>query len=520
LKEREKEYGQFEDVDESLDVNHLWLCEIATGETVKLVDRKNLHIYSMNWSPDSTKIAFSAAPDPRVESYEKSDIYIVNVSDKDIRTLIKQIGPDSFPLWSPDGENIAFMSKIGKEDYFLNSYICTIPVQGGSIRCLTRDFDEEPELLAWKKNGIYFTAYQGMSKPIFQIHPATKTITQISKGDGMVVWMSSFSEDGSTMAFVFFDAKHSPEIYFSEVEKFSPKKLTDFSIQLKDWTMSTKEPIKWKSRDGTGITGVLIKPADFDPNKKYPLLVVIHGGPTLISVPQYLDYQNSLWYPIEQWAAKGAVILEPNYRGSQGFGEAFRKLNYRNLGIGDYWDVISGVDHLISLGFVDKNRVGAMGWSQGGYISAYIATYSDRFKAVSVGAGISDWITYYVNTDIPPFTRFYLGATPWDDEEIYRKTSPMTYINNAKTPTLIQHCDYDKRVPIPNAFKLYRGLKDKGIPVKFIIYKGFGHVVTKPKETLAVLTHNFEWFNKYIWGEEPSENDAKEKKTKKILETQ
>ena len=134
------------------------------------------------------------------------------------------------------------------------------------------------------------------------------------------------------------------------------------------------------------------------------------------------------YYPVERFAAKGALILKPNYRGSAGYGEKFRALNVRNLGVGDYDDVITGVDSLIAKGIVDKDRVGAMGWSQGGYISAFITCYSDRFKAVSVGAGISDWMTYYVNTDIHPFTRQYLKATPWDDPEIYRKTSPITYV--------------------------------------------------------------------------------------------
>ncbi len=201
------------------------------------------------------------------------------------------------------------------------------------------------------------------------------------------------------------------------------------------------------------------------------------------------------------FAAKGAVILRPNYRGSAGYGEKFRSLNVRNLGLGDADDVISGVDAVIAKGYIDRDRVGSMGWSQGGYISAFLTTYSDRFKAVSVGAGISDWMTYYVNTDIHPFTRNYLKATPWQDPEIYRKTSPITYINQAKTPTLIQHGELDKRVPIPNGYELYQGLKDRGVPVKMIVYKGFGHAINKPKQQRAVMEHNYEWFSQWIWGE-------------------
>jgi len=240
-------------------------------------------------------------------------------------------------------------------------------------------------------------------------------------------------------------------------------------------------------------------PADFDATRKYPLLVVIHGGPTGVDRPTMSDDR---YYPVERFAAKGAVILKPNYRGSAGYGEKFRALNVRNLGLGDYDDVISGVDMLIGRGMVDKDRVGAMGWSQGGYISAFITCYSDRFKAVSVGAGISDWMTYYVNTDIHAFTRQYLKGTPWDDPEIYRKTSPITYVNRAQTPTLIQHGDQDRRVPPPNAFELFQALQDRKVPAKLVLYKGFGHPINKPKQQRAVMEHNYQWFSKYIWGED------------------
>jgi dipeptidyl aminopeptidase/acylaminoacyl peptidase len=257
--------------------------------------------------------------------------------------------------------------------------------------------------------------------------------------------------------------------------------------------------ISWKSRDGAVIEGVFIKPKNFDARKKYPLLVVIHGGPTGIDFPEPTP---TYVYPIVQWVEKGAVVLRVNYRGSAGYGEKFRSLNVRNLGVGDMWDVISGVDFLASKGFIDTSKMGAMGWSQGGYISAFLATNTNRFKAISVGAGISNWVTYYVNTDITPFTRQYLQATPWNDMNVYLKTSPMTNINKASTPTLIQHGEFDKRVPIPNAYELYRGLQDSGVPSKLIVYKGFGHGINKPKERLAAIWHNWQWFNKYIFGEE------------------
>ncbi|MEZ4901000.1 MAG: prolyl oligopeptidase family serine peptidase [Spirosomataceae bacterium] len=209
------------------------------------------------------------------------------------------------------------------------------------------------------------------------------------------------------------------------------------------------------------------------------------------------------YYPIEQFVNKGALVLRPNYRGSAGYGSAFRALNVRNLGVGDYADVISGVDFLIAKGWVNKDKVGAMGWSQGGYISAFITTFSNRFKATSVGAGISNWATYYQNTDITPFTRQYLKGTPWNDPEIYQKTSPISYIKTAQTPTLIQHGELDKRVPIANAYELRLALEDNNVPVKMVVYKGFGHGITKPKQMLQVMEENLHWFGKWIFGEEP-----------------
>jgi dienelactone hydrolase len=279
------------------------------------------------------------------------------------------------------------------------------------------------------------------------------------------------------------------------------KKLTAMGEQTKGFSLARREVISWKAADGTTIEGVLSKPADFDAKKKYPLLVVIHGGPT--GVDQPIVYADR-YYPVERFVAKGALVLRPNYRGSAGYGGKFRALNVRNLGVGDYADVISGVDTLIAKGWVDKDRVGSMGWSQGGYISAFITASSDRFKAVSVGAGISDWLTYYANTDITPFTEQYLHATPWDDPEIYKKTSPISYIAKAKTPTLIQHGENDRRVPITNAYELRQALEDRGVPVKMVVYKGFGHGINKPKQQRAVMEENEKWFARYIWGEIPA----------------
>lgn len=508
-KDRKEKYGEFEVVQDDYTFTHLWMIDAPAEikdkkpEPQRLTEGSRFSINAFSWSPDSTRIAFSAQKDPDLSSSGTSDIYVLSVADKDIKRIVDTKGPDGNPVWSPDGRQIAYQTANGREFfYYSNSYIAVVAADRGTPNVLTEGFDESPALLEWSRDGIYFGALQRTSSQLFKLDPLTKRVEQVSGPAGFGSFGFSFTADFKQVAFVGAAANEYPEVFVSAVKPFQPRKLTAMGDQLRGFRLATREVIAWKSTDGTQIEGVLIKPAGFDPSKKYPLLVVIHGGPTGVDSPVV---RGDRYYPIEMFAAKGALILRPNYRGSAGYGEKFRSLNVRNLGVGDYWDVISGVDHLIAQGLVDRDRVAAMGWSQGGYISAFITCSSDRFKAVSVGAGISDWMTYYVNTDIHPFTRQYLKATPWDDLAIYQKTSPITYVTKAKTPTLIQHGELDKRVPIPNAYELRQALEDRGVPVKMIVYKGFGHGIDKPKQQRAVMEHNYEWFSQWIWGEKPAQ---------------
>ena len=382
--------------------------------------------------------------------------------------------------------------------YYSNTRLFKINVDGSNIKELASEFDEDLSGISWNEKGIFCTAYQKTVRHLFRIDPVEGSCTAVLTTPARI-YGYSFSKNGNDIAFYGNNDNSLNEIYKSPYPNFNAKQITNFSKNIADWKISKSEVISWKSKDGATIEGILHKPQNYDPNKKYPLMVVIHGGPTGISVPSPAP---AYVYPMLQWLDKGALILQPNYRGSAGYGADFRKLNVKNLGVGDAWDVLSGVEYLEKEGIIDNEKVASMGWSQGGYISAFLTTNSNKFKAICVGAGISNWMTYYVNTDIHPFTRQYLKATPWSDKSIYEKTSPMTNIKNASTPTLIQHGEFDKRVPIANAFELFQGLQDVGVETKLIVYKGFGHGITKPKERLAAMWHNWQWFGKYIWGEE------------------
>ena len=514
MKDRKEKYGEYSVVHGDYQMTHLWIIEFSSGsapaEPKRLTEGDKFSVGDFSWSPDGTRIAFSAQKDPDLISLDSADLYVVRLSDKTIKKIVSTPGPDRNPKWSPDGKKIAFETAAASRYFFYtNSKIGVVSPDGGAMQILTDSFDEDPSLVGWGPDGIYFAAVQKTAAHLFRLNPATGAVERVSAPDSIDAFSFSFSHDYKVAAYRAALENQYAEIYTTSMAGWQGKKLTAMGDQAKSFKLARREVISWKSADGTAIEGILYTPPDFDPKKKYPLLVVIHGGPT--GVDQPIVYADR-YYPVERFVAKGALVLRPNYRGSAGYGEKFRALNVRNLGIGDYADVISGVDALIAKGSVDKDRVGSMGWSQGGYISAYITTFSDRFKAVSVGAGISDWTTYYVNTDITPFTRQYLHATPWDDPEIYWKTSPISNIAKARTPTLIQHGENDRRVPIPNAYELRQALEDRGIPVKMVVYKGFGHGITKPKQQRAVMEENEKWFAQYIWGEKTEEPKATEPK--------
>lgn len=499
MKARKKQYGGFAVEDAEFRMNHLWVISVdGEGEARRLTEGNDFTVGSFYWSPDGKRIAFDHRPEPTPQASGMSDISIVEVESGEVSSLVTIDGGDYAPIWSPDGEWIVFSSMLQDSAFYRNRELVKIPATGGDPVILTREFDENPLLITWNRDGIWFGASQRTRTHIYRLDPENQAIEAVFSSPELI-WQVNFSADGSSVALYGQDAHTLGEIYRSPVRPFEPERVTNMTEQVAGWPLGTREVIEWTSRDGTPIEGVLFKPADYDPGQRYPLLVVIHGGPTATSRPALVI---SYVYPITQWLADGAVILMPNYRGSAGYGEEFRSLNVRNLGVGDAWDVLSGVEYLVQQGIADPDRMGAMGWSQGGYISAFLTTTSDVFKAISVGAGISNWMTYYVNTDIHRFTRTYLKGTPWDDPEVYAKTSPMTYINDAMTPTLIQHGEFDRRVPIPNAYELYQGLQDVGVETRLIVYKGFGHGISNPKEQLAARWHNYQWFARYLWGKE------------------
>lgn len=524
-KEREKRYGAFETNEREYTLSHLWQIDFKpdapetwerpcyeTADSLRAragciecpratrLTGGRFTVMSFVVSPDGSTVAFGHQPDPLANTFLRSDISLIDLVSKKITPLITNASSDALEDWSPDSKSVLYITNLADttSNFYVNSKLFVIDVPSKKTRQLAVDLDEDVAGFTWNATGIYTSQWNKTKRPVYRIDPATGKYGMLGNLPEQVYGMS-FSKKGDRFAFTGRNGNQLTEVFVTPTVSPRPLQLTSMTGQIAGWKTAQSEVISWKSKDGAMIEGVLHKPKDYDPSRKYPLMVIIHGGPTAIDTPYPAP---GYVYPILQWLNKGCLVLRPNYRGSAGYGEAFRALNVKNLGIGDTWDVLAGIDFLDSKGLIDKSKMGCMGWSQGGYISAFLTTNTDIFKAISVGAGISNWTTYYVGTDIHLFTRQYLKSTPWADEAIYKKTSPMTTIAQAKTPTLIQHGEFDKRVPISNAYELLQGLRDQGVDSELIIYKGFGHGISKPKERLAATWHNWQWFNKYIWNEE------------------
>ncbi len=521
MKARKKDYGDWRVESETAPPVHLWVMDVskalstengaklpgdsaATGADAAfrpLTPGASYTVEGFRWSPDGSRIAFAHQPDGRVPSFTHRDLSVVDVATDSIRTLVKRPGLDGGPVWSPDGHWIAFSTGAGDSAYYTTDEIAKVRASGGEPELLTGSYDSNADPVAWLADGLVVQGWREGQSVLYRMDPDSKRMTEIT--DAPRAFRSvEYTHDGAWAAFVGATPTELSEVYLTRGNDWKPRKLTDMTAQVHGWPLGTERDITWKSKDGATVHGVLITPPGFDSTRRHPLVVRIHGGPTGIDLPILSSQVESYVYPLTQWIARGAVVLLPNYRGSLGYGQAFEKLNVGNLGVGDAWDVMSGVQALIDRGIANPDSMVAMGWSEGGYISAFLTTTTHRFKAISVGAGISDWMTYYVNTDIHPFTISYLGGTPWDLPKVYAKTSPITYIKQANTPTLIQHDDGDPRVPPPNGFELYQGLKDEGVPVKFILYHADSHGVPTPKQRLAATWHNWAWVAKWLYGED------------------
>lgn len=500
---RKERYGAYTVVRGDGGYRHLWRIALddtglPEGEPEQLTNGRAFSIVDYTLSPDGGRIAFSTWPSPRLVDLLKGRLYLMPAAGGEPALLDDSPGYKSAPVWRADMGAVAYTNGEGFAEY---SDIVIRPLDGAPARVIDMTV-HDPSLLWFEGDVLRYSASERTDRALFERDLRRDRTRRLSR-DGDYVFLPSVSRDGSAFA-----ARLASRTGLEEVALLAGKGrkrqiLSDFSAQLDGIDLPAQDLIRWNGDDGLEIEAVLTRPAGFEEGRAYPLYVLTHGGPTGTDRPLAAASPRSIYAP-EVLAAEGggALVLQVNYRGSAGYGEAFQTSNRRNLGLGPARDIIAGVTKLIADGLVDENRIACLGWSQGGHISAMLSTYSTLCTAAIMGAGISDWRTYYYNTDITQFTTQYFRATPLEDDAVYAKTSPVTYIDGAETPVLIQHGENDRRVPIANAYQFRQLLRDKGVPADMVVYAGMGHGPRKPKTRRAIAEHALLWMRHHLFGAE------------------
>ncbi len=453
-----------------------------------------------DWSPDSKTIVFSHTRTPRPEDWSSADLSLVDVASGAVKPLVHTAAAEYAPLWSPDGRWIAFVASDNPPTWAGTGRVQVLGANGGSPRPLADTFDSfgrYSELVGWSADSskLYFTEVQGTILKLSAL-PLHGPPIEISKTAGMTSGGLFLNGSRTALGFSWETSDQPPEVFISAVAPFAPRAVSRVNQDLASLPLGRTEVMRWQSSDGLEIEGLLTYPVGYVKGKKYPLLLVIHGGPMGVFSQTFLGAPGP--YPLASFAARGYLILRPNVRGSSGYGKKFRYANYGDWGGLDYQDLMTGVDHLIARGLADPQRLGVMGWSYGGFMTSWVITQTKRFRAASVGAGVTNLMSFTGTADIPGFLPDYFGGEFWDRFEAYRAHSAMFNVKGVSTPTLIQHGERDERVPLSQGQELYNALKRQGCTVKMIVYPRTPHGVEEPKLLLDCLTRNLEWFERYV----------------------
>ncbi len=484
-------------VDSEFDYTQIWAIDVESKKIEQLTSGR-YNVDNFDISPDGKLVAFGARPTPKVPDFFNSDLYLMDLEERKPKKIVERAGIDTDPHFSPDGKTILFSSTDGVKDWIRNRDLCTIPAAGGKVVNLTKGFDEHASFVRWSPDGrwVYFSGNEGVATHMYRVSSRGGKAKKMTTGrfaDGSF----DVSPDGRRVAFKREDAEHPDELYVSSIGRFEPKKLTAVNDVAQEYRIAKSEVITWKGADGWTIEGILTKPIGYETGRRYPLIVLVHGGPAGVFTN---SFTVSAGRPVQLLAAEGYAVLMPNPRGSGGYGEKFRKANLRDWGGKDYQDIMAGVDYVIRIGVADPERMGIMGWSYGGFMTSWVITQTNRFKAARVGAGVTNLYSFYGQTDIPDFMETYFASLPWTDAKVFQEHSAMYHIKNVKTPTLILHGQKDLRVPLPQDQELYTALKDLGVPTELVVYPRQGHGVREPRLQRDVAKRTVEWFNRWVLG--------------------
>ena len=488
-------------VDKNFKYSHLYLKTFTTKVDTNKANRitkGEFDITSFNWNPNGRNIVFAQSLEPTFNSrFISGDISLVNVKSKTVRKLITWGGNDRNPIFTPDGKSILFTSDGEKNEPIGFSDVYKVSSNGGKPKKLAETPNRSTNIIKCSSNSnyVYVSEANRTKSEIYKISLNNKEIRPILNLDGRVS-SPNISNDSETIAFVKQELNKPSEVYLSELSNISPKQISNFNSNLEFPKFAKTELLQWSSKDGLEIEGLLTYPAKYNKRKKYPLALIIHGGPAGVFSQSFTG--NPSIYMIQYFASKGYAVLRANPRGSTGYGKDFRFANFKDWGFGDYEDIMSGVDKVIDMGIADPERLAVMGWSYGGYMTSFVVTRTDRFKAASMGAGLPNLVSMTTTTDIPDYLVAHMGAEFWEDYETYEKHSAIYRINNVKTPTQVIHGSNDLRVPFTQGQEFYVALKRKGVSTEMVVYPRTPHGPREPKLLMDVSPRILAWLDQFI----------------------
>jgi dipeptidyl aminopeptidase/acylaminoacyl peptidase len=502
--------------EDGIEIERVAVARVDTlkPETPEEVTPANLHVYEFDWRPDSKGLAYVAADPPGENNWWVAKLYTeeLNGEAKAVLAPAEVTGPlhglqIAVPRWSPDGKNIAFIGGLMSDQGATGGDVWIVPATGGQPRNLTSGRAATAAWLEWSDaNSLVVNSLEGgnarleqlrieagaasLAEPLYDL-PASIT-------DGRIEMSLSATADHALFAFRASNFDNPPELYLARAGAKTANSLSQLAqlTHANDGirpTWGKTLSLSWKS-DQFNVQGWLTLPKEYDAAKKYPLIVLVHGGPAASA--------KSRWVPdglsAATFSAQGYFVLQPNPRGSFGQGEAFTQANRKDFGYGDLRDILAGLDAVEAQYPVDSERVGLTGWSYGGFMTMFAVTQTGRFKAAVAGAGVSDWLSYYGENAIGEWMVPFFGASVYDDPAVYAKSSAINYIKNAHTPTLVVVGDRDGECPAPQSYEFWHALRAQHVPTQLVVFPNEGHGFRDPAHRRDVLERSVEWFARYL----------------------
>ena len=469
---------------------------------ITTLSKENRHINSFSWSPDDQWIVYAHAASAGVEDNTLCDISMIKISSGEVKVIANSSVGENQPLFSPDGKFIAYYNLDEKGIWGGKTSVKIFALENGSVQTLADTPNGPAELIGWSSDGktLYTLEPFHTSTKIFSLSSDGKQATEWTTGTKGVLSGLELNSKGTHFGFTFQNTSIPQDGYISSTSSFSALKISTINPELASLPVPKTELISWKSFDGMEIEGLLTYPLNYEAGKKYPFILNIHGGPAGVFSENFIAVSGI--YPLAALAENDIFILRPNPRGSNGYGLKFREANHRDWGGGDYKDLMAGVDYAISKGWADANKMGVMGWSYGGFMSSWIIGHNNRFKVASIGAPAVDLVTQDLTDDIPGFLPSYMEKQPYEDWTVYDDHSPLRFVQNVKTPVLLQHGQADIRVPFSQGIMFYNALKRRGVPVRFLVLPRQPHGPAEPSMILKTAQTNLSWMLHYLQGKE------------------